>query len=103
MSTAVMIVGAMMGAMNYLSLLAFEIHVPFYVAYMIVAVISFAVLLPSTPGQIGLIEFCYVFTLKFFGVSQEKAIAAALFYHIFLYSFVILSGLLLLNIKVVKN
>lgn len=83
----------MMGWLNYLPLLAMGIKVPFYAAYIIVACISFAVLLPSTPGQIGLIEFCYVFPLKYFGIPPDKAFAAALFYHVFLYATVTLTGI----------
>lgn len=69
----------------YSLLIAVDAEVPFYVSFITVAAIVFGSILPSSPAQIGMIEFSFILSLGLFGVPKEKALAAALLYHFFLY------------------
>lgn len=81
-----------MGFCNYLAILAVGIQVPYYVTFLIMALIALGVTLPNSPGHIGVIELCYVIVLKAYGVSSTDAFAAGLIFHVVLYTSVILFG-----------
>lgn len=80
----------LMGTAHYLSIVALGINIPFYAAFIVMAFIVCGFILPNAPGQIGLIEFCYVIALGHFGVPSSLALAAAILYHVLLYVMVIL-------------
>jgi len=50
---------------------------------------AIGVVLPSSPGQIGVIEISFVLGLSVWGVAREKALAAGLLYHAVVYISVI--------------
>ena len=81
----------------YLIMLSVGIHVPLYASFITVAAVAFGIILPSSPAQIGVVEFCFIISLKIFGIPQEQALAAALLYHFFLYTTVIFSGVFFLK------
>jgi glycosyltransferase 2 family protein len=74
-----------MAAANYIAMLALGIDVPFFVTFTAMALSILGTTLPSSPGHVGVIEFCYVESLKPYGVDPSHAFAAALFFHILLY------------------
>ncbi|MFN4174303.1 MAG: YbhN family protein, partial [Parachlamydiaceae bacterium] len=67
---------------NYKSITAIGIEVPFSAGILIMVVIAFALIMPQSPGHIGVIEFGYVFSLTAFGVEPSEAFAAAIVYHL---------------------
>ena len=69
-----------MSAMVWLSLLAFETFIPLSLAIIVVTVLSLAVTIPSAPGYVGAIQAAFVFALVPFGVKQEIAFAASVFF-----------------------
>ena len=77
----------------YFSLVAFGIGVPIYVSVLIMALIVAGLTLPTSPGFVGTIQFCFVLGLKPYGIDQSVAFSASLFYHAILWSTVTLSGL----------
>lgn len=66
---------------NYRSITAIGIEVPFSAGILIMVVIAFALIMPQSPGHIGVIEFGYVFSLSVFGVPASDALAAAIVFH----------------------
>lgn len=74
-----------MATANYIAMLALGIDVPFFVTFTTMALSILGTTLPSSPGHLGVIEFCYVESLKPYGVDPSHAFAAALFFHILLY------------------
>lgn len=67
---------------NFKSITAIGIDVPFSAGILIMVVIAFALIMPQSPGHIGVIEFGYVFSLTAYGVQPSEAFAAAIVYHI---------------------
>jgi len=74
-----------MCAIIHLSLIAFEVYVPFSVSFIVNGVTSFGVAIPSSPGFFGIIEAVFSKTLALFGVSSINAISAAIYFHLSVY------------------
>jgi len=51
------------------------------------------VVVPSTPGFFGVIQFCFWVSLRIFGVEKADAFAASVYYHFSYYIPVTLVGL----------
>jgi len=68
------------GAMAWLALRAYGIDVSLGVGFIVVAVSALAVTLPNAPGFFGAMQAAFVFALTPFGVSQESALAASVFF-----------------------
>jgi hypothetical protein len=66
---------------NYLTLLAFDIHLPLMVSVLILVALQAGISLPSIPGRIGLFEYICVLTLMVFGIDQEVALSFGLLLH----------------------
>ena len=48
--------------------------------------------LPSSPGFVGTIEYCFVLGLKAYGVSAGTALSVALYYHALTWTSVTIAG-----------
>lgn len=68
------------GAMVWLALGAFNTTISFSISMIVIAVTALAVILPSAPGYVGAMQAAFVFALIPFGVSQETALAASVFF-----------------------
>ena len=77
----------------WLSLLAVGLDLPPTAAMAVLATTLIGMSLPAGPGYVGTIQFAFVVALTPFGVSKEAAVAASLFYHIFLCAPLLLWGL----------
>ena len=64
----------------WLAVWAFGLAIPPAVALIVLAVLSLAITVPSTPGYVGVTQAAFVFALVPFGVSNEAAFAASVFY-----------------------
>jgi hypothetical protein len=62
-------------------LLALDVEAPPYAAMMVLLTINLAVLVPSTPAQVGAFELGAVAGLRLVGVPEEQAVAAAVLCH----------------------
>lgn len=71
---------ALMTGMVWLSLLAFGVVVEPAVTVIVMVVVALAVAVPNAPGYIGAIQAAFVFALRPFGVSDELAFAASVFF-----------------------
>ena len=81
------------GLSIYIALWSFEIEVTPLAAFVVLGVTAFGVTVPSTPGFFGVIQICFWFGLKAFGVSKADAVAASVYYQLSQYIPVTLIGL----------
>ena len=66
-------------------------------AIYLMLVMTIAISIPSTPGFIGVIEYSFVLTLGAFGIDAERALAAAIFYHVITWLFATVIGTVFLH------
>lgn len=71
-----------MGVANYLAIESVGIQVPFSAAIFVMVINAFALVLPSSPGYLGIFEFGYILGLEAYGIDPSDALAAALVYHL---------------------
>ncbi len=71
---------ALMAAIVWLSLRAFDETIGPAATVVVMTATVIAVTLPSTPGYVGAIQAAFVFSLQPFGISDESAFAASVFY-----------------------
>lgn len=86
-----------MAACIHFALLAFDIQVPPYAAILVLALLVAGVSLPTTPGFVGTIQFCFVLGLKQFGTDPNTAFAASVFYHTITFVIITMTGLYFLH------
>jgi hypothetical protein len=70
----------LMVAMIWVSLYAYGTSVSPGIAMILMAVLALAAAVPNAPGYVGAIQAAYVFALRPFGVSEEIAFAASVFF-----------------------
>jgi glycosyltransferase 2 family protein len=70
-----------MGISNIFILYAFGLDLPIYASYVLLVVVSISILIPSSPGFIGVYHGGVVWTLHFFNVSSNSAISCAIVLH----------------------
>ncbi len=70
----------LMGFNVWLALFAFGTSVSAPVSLIVLAVLVLAVTIPSAPGYVGAIQAAFVFALSPFGVANETAFAASVFF-----------------------
>jgi hypothetical protein len=76
---------------------AFGTGLPPAAALVLLAVVTFAVLLPSAPGYVGTLQAAFVFTAGAFGIDDATAFSASLFFHVLSWGGVNLLGLVFLH------
>ena len=82
----------LIGFCLYISLIAFDIQVPYSAAFIVLTLIVAGMTLPNTPGFFGTIQICFVLGLKPYNVPTDIAFAASIFYHLTMYIFTLLIG-----------
>jgi len=70
-----------MGISNIFVFYAFGLDLPVYASYVLLVVVSISILIPSSPGFIGVYHGGVVWTLHFFKVGQAEAISCAIVLH----------------------
>lgn len=68
-------------AMIGLCLRAVSVQLPLLCWVLLLQAINLSILVPVTPGQIGMLEAGAVLTLSLLGVGHHEALAFALLYH----------------------
>ena len=76
-----MLVWIFMGASNYFVFLAFGFDLPLEASYLLLVVVSISILVPSSPGFVGVYHAGTVFTLTQYGIGKEQALSFALVLH----------------------
>lgn len=70
-----------MGISNIFVFYAFGFHLPVYASYVLLVVVSIWILIPSSPGFVGVYHYGVIWTLKFFGIDYESALSCAIVLH----------------------
>jgi uncharacterized protein (TIRG00374 family) len=77
------IAGWLSSALTFqLALLAFVPDPPFIIALFVTVTSTFALLLPATPGSLGVLQGAIVLSLAVFGLSQATALSFAIVFHV---------------------
>jgi hypothetical protein len=84
---------AMMWLCIWLSLRAVGISVSWSASMLTVALINVAVALPTSPGYVGSVQAAFVLALLPYGVGNDTAVAASIYFHVLAYTSVVLAGL----------
>ncbi|MBD3169744.1 MAG: flippase-like domain-containing protein [candidate division Zixibacteria bacterium] len=58
---------------GYSIFLAFDLHPPFIIVFVLLVIVAFAIMLPSSPGFIGTYQYGCVLALSLFDISRETA------------------------------
>lgn len=69
-------------AINYLLMLALDIHAPFTVAVLLTCTTNLAMLVPSSPGYVGVFHAAATLSLLPFDVSASLAVSFAILAHL---------------------
>lgn len=79
----------------YLLLLALNIHIQtlFYAAALTMIVVNFAIMIPSSPGNIGTFHYFCILALSIFGVSKNTAMAYSIVMFALMYISVVVPGM----------
>ncbi len=72
---------------------AFDLNLPWYAPVFIIVITNFGMMLPSSPGAIGLAHFLYVYALSRFLIDKSEALSFAVFAHAIGFLAVVLIGL----------
>jgi len=84
---------AIVGFSNYFIFLAFDLSVPWFAPYVVLVLVSLAVMLPAGPGYIGTFQLATVQALKLFGIPEPVGFSFSLVLHLGNYLPVTLVGL----------
>lgn len=69
------------GLYNFLIVLAFDLHLPLSVGFLLLVFQAFAVMIPSSPGFVGTYHAASVACLTLWGIAAEAALSVALVMH----------------------
>jgi len=83
-------------AVGYVLLLAFDLVLPPHAPFVILVILSFGVMLPSSPGFVGPFQYFCILGLSLFGVSKDVALGYSIVLHISQYIPVMSIGLVCL-------
>jgi uncharacterized protein (TIRG00374 family) len=83
----------LMSVCIHFALRALAIDVPFHASIIVLAIVVAGLSLPTSPGFLGTIQYCFVLGLSQFGVDASRALAASFFYHTLLWFSVTGTGL----------
>ncbi|HEX4414795.1 MAG TPA: lysylphosphatidylglycerol synthase transmembrane domain-containing protein [Lacipirellulaceae bacterium] len=64
--------------------------------YMTLAIVNFGLLIPSSPGNVGVYQYMTILALALFGVSHETALALGIVVHACVYLPITLTGIVIL-------
>jgi len=70
-----------MGLSNYFVFQAFGFDLPLSASYVLLVVVSVSILVPSSPGFVGVYHYGTVWTLTSYGIAKEQALSFALVLH----------------------
>jgi uncharacterized protein (TIRG00374 family) len=83
------------GILTILSyLLSFKINVPWYAPIFVIVVTNLGMMIPSSPGFIGVAHFLYVVSLSLFGIDKNTALGFAIVIHGLSFIFIVVIGLI---------
>ncbi|MDD4052435.1 MAG: lysylphosphatidylglycerol synthase transmembrane domain-containing protein [candidate division Zixibacteria bacterium] len=81
-----------MGLSNYFVLLAFGWHLPLTASFVILVVVSILIMVPASPGFVGVYHYGTLLSLGIYGIGKEEALSCALVMHATQYLVITLVG-----------
>ena len=90
---------AILGVSNYFVFLAFGLNRSLSASFVLLVVVSVAIMMPSSPGYVGVYHWATVWTMTAYDVNPEDALSFALVLHAAQYLTVTLMGLYFLKKK----
>jgi uncharacterized protein (TIRG00374 family) len=82
-----------LGLSNLFVFVAFDLNLPLEASFATLAVVSIWIMVPSTPGFVGVYHAAVVYTLAQYDVGKDEAVACALIMHAAQFTIVTLFGL----------
>ena len=67
--------------LTLLVFISFNFNLPFYAPFLLTVILTFGVMIPSSPGFIGTYQFFCVTGLAFWGIKESDALGFSLVYH----------------------
>jgi uncharacterized protein (TIRG00374 family) len=61
-------------AINYFALLALNLQLPVISAFLLLAVLQFGNIVPSSPGKVGVFQYLCILTLSLFGIDKSTGL-----------------------------
>ncbi|MBN1213722.1 MAG: flippase-like domain-containing protein [candidate division Zixibacteria bacterium] len=86
------VIWLIMGFSNYFVFVAFGFDLPLEASYVLLVIVSISILIPSSPGFIGVYHAGTVWTLTIYGIGKEDALSFAIVLHAVQYVVVTLMG-----------
>lgn len=68
--------------MIHFTQLAFDVHLPFWSALLVLVAVNLAIIVPSTPAHIGTFELACVLSYTFLGVDKDVGLLIGATYHL---------------------
>ncbi len=87
------------GISNYLVFLAFGLHPPLQATLMLMIIVTFGVMIPSSPGYVGTVHFFAVIALSLYGYGKDISVPFSIVLHASQYLPVTILGLIYLKIE----
>ena len=87
-----MVIWILMGLSNYFVFEAFSFDIPLDASFVLLVIVSISILVPSTPGYLGVYHGGVVLSLSFYGIGAEEALSCAIVLHAAQYIVVTLMG-----------
>ena len=87
-----LLIWILMGLSNYFIFLTFGFDIPLDACFVLLVVVSILIMVPSTPGFLGVYHYGVVISLGIYGITDEEARACALVLHATQYIVVTLMG-----------
>ena len=93
LSFAIYVLGV---AVNYLTLLALGIDVPWITSFLMLAVLLVGGFVPSSPGKVGMFQYLCITTLALFGIDRSIGLAYGIMLYVVAYGTPIVLGILVM-------
>lgn len=71
---------------------AMDVQLPITAAFFLIVVLNFGLMIPASPGGIGVFEFMVIVALAPFGVEKETALGIGLTFHMLQYVVTLIAG-----------
>lgn len=86
------LIWVLMGVSNYFVFKAFAFDVPLDACFVLLVIVSISILVPSSPGFVGVYHFGVVWSLRVYNIPDENALSCALVLHAAQYIVITLMG-----------
>lgn len=87
-----LLIWILMGVSNYFVFAAFGFDLPLDAAFVLLVVVSISILLPSSPGFVGVYHVGVVWSLSLYGIEREPALSCAIVLHVVQYLVITIMG-----------